>query len=47
MGCQEQGPAQLLRELGSAEGLGLAHLMLLPTRVMAQRLFEGEAARLL
>ena len=42
-----RGPAQLLRELGSAEALRLAHLMLLPAGVMAQRLFEGDAARLL
>ena len=42
-----RGPAQLLRELGSAEALRLAHLMLLPAGVMAQRLFDGDAARLL
>jgi phytoene dehydrogenase-like protein len=42
-----RGPAQLLRKLGSAEALRLAHLMLLPAGVMAQRLFEGDAARLL
>jgi phytoene dehydrogenase-like protein len=42
-----RGPAQLLRKLGSAEALRLAHLMLLPAGVMAERLFDGEAARLL
>ena len=31
-----RGPAQLLRELGSAEALRLAHLMLLPAGVMAR-----------
>ncbi|MCW2651706.1 MAG: FAD-dependent oxidoreductase [Mycobacterium sp.] len=42
-----RGPAQLLRKLGTAEALRLAHLMLLPAGVMAQQLFDGEAARLL
>jgi phytoene dehydrogenase-like protein len=42
-----RGPAQLLRKLGTAEALRLAHLMLLPAGVMAERLFDGESARLL
>jgi phytoene dehydrogenase-like protein len=42
-----RGPAHLLRKLGSAEALRLAHLMLLPAGVMAERLFTGESARLL
>src|SRR5215204_2076056 len=42
-----RGPAQLLRKLGTAEALRLAHLLLLPAGVMAQQLFKGEAARLL
>ncbi len=42
-----RGPAHLLRKLGSAEALRLAHLMLLPAGVMADRLFTGESARLL
>ena len=31
-----RGPARLLRELGSAEALRLAHLLLLPAGVMAE-----------
>jgi phytoene dehydrogenase-like protein len=42
-----RGPVGLLRKLGSADALRLAHLMLLPAGVMGQHLFEGEAARLL
>ena len=42
-----RGPLGLLRRLGTAEALRLAHLLLLPAGVMAQRLFDGEAARLL
>src|SRR3954468_4635862 len=42
-----RGPAQLLRKLGSAEALRLAHLMLLPAGGLAERLCDGEAARLL
>ena len=33
--------------MGAAEALRLAHLMLLPAGVMAEHLFDGEAARLL
>ncbi|MDT5064072.1 MAG: hypothetical protein QOK02_227 [Mycobacterium sp.] len=42
-----RGPAGLLRKLGTAEALRLAHLLLLPAGVMGQQLFDGEAARLL
>ena len=42
-----RGPVGLLRNLGTAEALNLAHLLLLPAGLMAQHLFEGEAARLL
>ena len=42
-----RGPSRLLRTLGTAGALELAHLMLLPAGVMAQQLFEGDAARLL
>lgn len=42
-----RGPAGLLRKLGTADALRLAHLLLLPAGVMAEQLFEGEAARLL
>ncbi|KUH93703.1 FAD-dependent oxidoreductase [Mycolicibacterium acapulense] len=42
-----RGAVGLLRELGTAEALRLAHLLLLPAGVMAEKLFEGEAARLL
>jgi phytoene dehydrogenase-like protein len=42
-----RGPVQLLRKLGTAEALRLAHLLLLPAGVMAEQLFKGEAARLL
>ena len=41
------GPLGLLRRLGTAEALRLAHLLLLPAGVMAQHLFDGDAARLL
>jgi phytoene dehydrogenase-like protein len=42
-----RGPVGLLRSLGTAEALRLAHLLLLPAGLMAQHLFEGDAARLL
>jgi phytoene dehydrogenase-like protein len=42
-----RGPLQLLRQLGTGEALRFAHQMLLPAGVMAQHLFDGEAARLL
>jgi phytoene dehydrogenase-like protein len=42
-----RGPLQLLRSLGTAEALRLAHLLMLPAGVMAEQLFDGEAARLL
>jgi phytoene dehydrogenase-like protein len=42
-----RGPLGLLRRLGTAEALRLAHLLLLPAGVMAQHLFDGDAARLL
>ena len=42
-----RGPVRLLRELGTAEALRLAHLLLLPAGVMAETLFDGDAARLL
>ena len=42
-----RGPARLLRTLGTADALDLAHLLLLPAGVMAEHLFGGEAARLL
>ena len=42
-----RGPLGLLRRLGTAGALRLAHLLLLPAGVMAQHLFDGDAARLL
>jgi phytoene dehydrogenase-like protein len=42
-----RGPTRLLSTLGTAGALELAHLMLLPASLMAQQLFEGDAARLL
>jgi phytoene dehydrogenase-like protein len=42
-----RGPMHLLRKVGTAEALRLAHLLLLPAGVMAEQLFEGEAARVL
>jgi phytoene dehydrogenase-like protein len=42
-----RGPLGLLRGLGTAEALRLAHLLLLPASEMARYLFDGEAARLL
>lgn len=42
-----RGPLELLRKLGTAESLRLAHLLVLPAGVMAQHLFNGDAARLL
>lgn len=37
-----RGPLGLLRSLGTAEALRLAHLLLLPAGVMAEQLFDGE-----
>ncbi|HKV19710.1 MAG TPA: NAD(P)/FAD-dependent oxidoreductase [Mycobacterium sp.] len=42
-----RGPVRLLRELGTAEALRLAHMLLMPAGVMAENLFTGDAARLL
>ncbi|MFG1930861.1 phytoene desaturase family protein [Mycobacterium sp. NPDC048908] len=42
-----RGAVGLLRKLGTAESLRLAHRLLLPAGVMAEQLFDGEAARLL
>jgi phytoene dehydrogenase-like protein len=42
-----RGPLGLLRKLGTGDALRLAHFLLLPAGVMAEQLFEGEAARLL
>ncbi|MGE2723395.1 phytoene desaturase family protein [Mycolicibacterium pulveris] len=42
-----RGPVRLLREIGTAEAVRLAHLLMLPAGVMARHLFDGEAARLL
>jgi phytoene dehydrogenase-like protein len=42
-----RGPVSLLRTLGTGEAIRLAQLMLSPAGVMAQRLFDGDAARLL
>jgi phytoene dehydrogenase-like protein len=42
-----RGPLGLLRSLGTAEALRLAHLLLLPAGVMAEHLFRGDATRLL
>jgi len=42
-----RGPLGLLRGLGTAEALRLLHLLLLPAGVMAEQLFDGDAARLL
>ncbi|WP_264077206.1 phytoene desaturase family protein [Mycolicibacterium houstonense] len=42
-----RGPVGLLRKLGTTEALRLAHLLLLPAGVLAEQLFDGEAARLL
>src|SRR4051794_5588318 len=42
-----RGPVHLLRKLGTAESLRLAHRLLLPAGVMAEQLFDGDAARLL
>ena len=38
---------QLLRTLGTAEAMRLAHLIVQPASTMASRLFDGEAAQLL
>jgi phytoene dehydrogenase-like protein len=42
-----RGPVGLLRRLGTAEALRLAQLLLMPADVMAEQLFDGDAARLL
>ncbi|ULE31333.1 phytoene desaturase family protein [Mycobacterium sp. IDR2000157661] len=42
-----RGAVGLLRRLGTAEALRLAHLLLLPAGVLAENLFDGDAARLL
>jgi phytoene dehydrogenase-like protein len=42
-----RGPLRLLRALGTADAIRLAHLLLLPAGVMAEQLFNGEAAQLL
>jgi phytoene dehydrogenase-like protein len=42
-----RGAVGLLRKLGTAEALRLAHQMLLPAGIMASNLFDGDAARLL
>jgi phytoene dehydrogenase-like protein len=42
-----RGPVGLLRKLGAPEALRLAHMLLLPAGVLAEKLFGGEAARLL
>jgi phytoene dehydrogenase-like protein len=42
-----RGPVQLLRKLGTGDALRLAHRLLLPAGVMAEQLFDGDAARLL
>jgi len=42
-----RGPVLLLRKLGTAEALRLARLLMLPAAVMADELFDGDAARLL
>lgn len=42
-----RGPLALLRRLGTAEALRLAHLLLLPAGLMAEQLFGGDSARLL
>jgi phytoene dehydrogenase-like protein len=42
-----RGVLGLLRRLGTADALRLAHLLLLPAGVMAEQLFDGDAARLL
>jgi phytoene dehydrogenase-like protein len=42
-----RGPVGLLRRLGTADALRFAHSLLLPAGVLAEQLFEGEAARLL
>lgn len=42
-----RGPLQLLRRLGTAEALRLARLLVLPAGVMAEQLFDGDAARVL
>lgn len=42
-----RGPVGLLRAIGTAQALRLAHLLLLPAGELARHLFDGEAARLL
>lgn len=41
-----RSPVQLLRRLGTAEALGLARLLMSPASVMADDLFDGDAAQL-
>lgn len=41
------GATRLLRTLGASGALELAHLLVLPAGIMAEHLFEGDAARLL
>jgi phytoene dehydrogenase-like protein len=42
-----RAPVQLLRKLGTAEALRFARLLMLPAAVMADEVFDGDAARLL
>ncbi|KWX67556.1 NAD(P)/FAD-dependent oxidoreductase, partial [Mycobacterium sp. NAZ190054] len=42
-----RGPVGMLRSIGTAEALRMAHLLLLPAGELARNLFSGEAARLL
>jgi len=42
-----RGPVNLLRRLGTADALRLAHLLLMPAGELARQLFDGEAAQLL
>lgn len=42
-----RGPIGLLRRIGTADALRLAHLLLLPAGELARHLFDGDAARLL
>lgn len=42
-----RGATGLLRKLGTADALRLVHQLLMPAGVMAQHLFDGDAARLL